>query len=136
MARGGRGGKRGGNRGRGAGAGAGKAFSGGSSAGNGLAQSGGIANKFAGTSGGGAFGNKSGGSAGTKSEGRMVLPNKTVATIRSPGGDNTTVKSAGLSGSRVGPNLANSQGNRGRTTAPVYPVARKGAQYGRGGSTQ
>jgi len=126
---------RGGKRAQRAKRGAGKGFSGGGGAGNGLAQSAGIVRTFQGTSGGGAFGNRSGGSKGTKRIGRETLANGTSATIRSPGGDATTVKGA-LPGARVGPNLATQQGNRGNVTRAILPHLRKGAQYGRGGSTQ
>lgn len=115
MARGGRGGGRGGNRGRG------------------FAQSAGKVSTFQGTSGGGAFGNKSGGSKGTKRIGAGKLSNNTSYTLRSPGGDGTTVQ-GGLSGARVGPNLAAAQGTRRDTK--ILPHLRKGAQRGRGGSTQ
>lgn len=112
---------------------AGRGFSGGGGGGNGLAQSGGRATTFQGTSGGGAFGNKSGGSAGTRSKGRTTLPNGTTATIRSAGGDQTTVK-GGLSGARVGPNVAAAKGTH--RDPIILPHLRKGAQRGRGGSTQ
>lgn len=126
MARGGRGGRRGGSRGKG--------FSGGGGASNGFAQSAGKVSTFQGTSGGGAYGNKSGGSAGTKKLGTGRLANQTTVTIRSPGGDGTTVH-GGLNGARVGPNLANAT-NGNRRDAKVLPHLRKGAQRGRGGSTQ
>jgi hypothetical protein len=115
MARGGKGGGRGGNRGRG------------------FAQSAGKVSTFQGTSGGGAFGNKSGGSKGTKRIGGGKLANDTTVTVRSPGGDGTTVH-GGLNGARVGPNLATAQGTR--RDAKVLPHLRRGAQRGRGGSTQ
>jgi hypothetical protein len=90
-------------------------------------------NTFQGTSGGGAFGNKSGGSKGTKKIGSGRLSNNTSYTMRSPGGDNTVVPNT-LPGARVGPNLAAAKGTR--RDAKVLPHLRKGAQRGRGGSTQ
>jgi hypothetical protein len=128
MARGGRGGRRGGGRGKG-----GLGIPGAQNNRTSLAQSAGKVSTFQGTSGGGAFGNKSGGSKGTKKIGRTTLANSTSATIRSPGGDQTTVH-GGLSGARVGPNLAAAQGTRRDTK--ILPHLRKGAQRGRGGSTQ
>lgn len=88
---------------------------------------------FQGTSGGGAFGNKSGGSKGTKKIASGRLSNNTTVTVRSPGGDNTQVPGA-LSGARVGPNLAAAKGTR--RDAKILPHLRKGAQRGKGGSSQ
>jgi hypothetical protein len=115
MARGGRGGGRGGNRGRG------------------FAQSGGKATTFQGTSGGGAFGSRSGGSRGQGVETTGSFANGNRYKVRSPGGDNTVVPGS-LSGARVGPNLANAK-TSGRDQK-ILPHVRRGAQRGRGGSTQ
>jgi hypothetical protein len=141
MARGGRRGGRGGGRGKGGGdyrpAGdakdSGLGIPGAQNNKTSFAQSAGKVNTFQGTSGGGAFGNKSGGSKGTKRIGTGKLSNNTSYTLRSPGGDQTTVR-GGLPGARVGPNLAAAKGTK--RDAMILPHLRKGAQRGRGGSTQ
>jgi len=93
MARGGKGGNRGGSRGRGAAGFPANAQGTRTS----QAQSGGIANSFQGTAGGGrAFGNK-GGSAGLKDVASGTLNTGTTYRVRSPGGDTTLIK-GGLKG--------------------------------------